>query len=234
MKTLIVSKTALTVATVVFGAALFTSTLSAAIINVDFQVTGGDTFSGQGAIRPAGSGTNWNGFNIPAGGLNPPNGQSMFNLLDEDGAATTVDVAFGTGWTGTYNATNTSNPLQWDRAYTAGADLGTFTISGLASGGAYNVALIGSGDLETEFTLGGTTITASGGSANSGFVDGVSHVYFSGVTATGGEITFTTRASGGTGNGALAGIQVQAVPEPASAALLLGLGSIALILRRRK
>lgn len=222
-------------------AALVSLPLQAAaiIINVDFQVTGGTTFVGEGAIRPAGSGTTWNAFDISTGGLNPPNGESMLNLLDEYGAATTVAVEFGTGWTGTFNATGTTNPLQWDRAYTAGADLGTFTISGLAAGGGttYNVALIASGDIETEFTLGGTTLTATGGSANSGFVDGVSHVYFSDLTATGGEITFTTRASGGTGNGALAGIQIQAItqaiPEPSSTALL-GLGGLALVLRRKR
>jgi len=205
------------------------------LINVDIQVDGGINYVGLGAIRPAGSGTTWNAFDIPAGGANPPNGESMLNLVDEHGAATTVNVAFGTLWTGTFNDTD-PNTLQRDRAYTAGADLATFTISGLVDGGGttYNVALIGSGNLVTDFTIGGTTLTATGGSADAAFVDGVSHVYFSDLTATGGEITFTTRANGGP-NGALAGLQIQAIviPEPSTLALLgTGLGMLLLARRR--
>jgi hypothetical protein len=145
------------------------------------------------------------------------------NLNDDSGAATTVDVTFGTGWLGSY-ADGAPNNLQGDRVFTSGGVTGDITISGLTPGGTYNIALIagfnGAGSFSSDFTIGGTTLTAAdtvGAGANANgpltFTAGVTHVLFSNIVADGsGNITFTMINTPGASNGVLAGLQVETVP----------------------
>lgn len=151
-----------------------------------------------------------------------------------------VTFAFGTGWTSSYSIAGNPNNLQSDRVFTTGTGA-LFTISGLDNSKTYNLALIASPDAshDTDFTVGVTPLTATAGSAGSDdngaltFTDGTTHVLFSGIASSGGVITFTTGKASGSGAGVLFGLQLEAVPEPSTTALL-GLGGLALILRRRK
>ena len=236
-----ITKTPLTLA----AAAFLAATSQADVINIDFNTNIGvptlAPYAGASANGPIASASVWNQFTLSS----PPNGQSMNNLLDDSGTPTTVAVAFGTGWTGSYDNTGPNN-LQRDRAYTSGGGTGTFTVSGLNPGGTYNLALFvddnSSGSIATDFTIGATTMMAFGGSAGTNvdgpltFTAGETHALFSGISASvDGDITISTTQAAGSTFGSFPGLQIEGsfIPEPSSAALL-GLGGLALILRRRK
>lgn len=225
------------------------SVTGANLINVDINLADGSPANYTGASANgsiASAGTDWNYLDVSVGGAaNVPNGQSLSNLEDDSGVATTVGVAFGTGWSGTYENTGVGPSfLQEDRAYTSSQSVGTFTINGLDVGGSYNLALIaapdGNGLFSTDFTIAGVgTETATGGNAGTNtngaltFTEGATHVLFN-VIANDGSITFTTKQAELSQFGVLSGLQIQAIPEPSRATLLLGLAAIALVIRRRR
>jgi hypothetical protein len=234
MKTTTLTKTTLPFAAL----ALLAATAQAAVINVDIQGnnSGGSVanYTGESANGPIASDNNWNYFNTV--GV-PDAGDSM--------TVSGVTFAFGDGWLSSF-ADGAPNNLQGDRVFTANGVTGTFTISGLDTNMNYNLALIGAsqttGGFATDFTIGGTTKTATGehetGTNANGaltFVEGSSHVLFSGISGSTGSITFTMTDSVDGTNGVLSGLQLEgvAVPEPSTTALL-GLGGLALILRRRR
>ncbi|MBT7065804.1 MAG: Ig-like domain-containing protein [Verrucomicrobia bacterium] len=208
---------------VVAIAVMATANVSIAqVINVDIQGTqygnvapGIADYTGASANGPIVSGTTWNYFNV---GGTVPNGQSLLNLNDDSGATTTVDVAFGTGWLGSF-ADGAPNNLQGDRTFINTGVTGTFTISGLDISKDYNLALITgvSSGFGTDFTAGGTTKTATavaGAGANANgplltFTNGVSHVLFSGLDGSTGSITFSVTDSAVGVNGVLAGLQIE-------------------------
>ena len=216
----------------------------ATLINVDINLADGtpENYAGGSANGPIAGGSIWNSFAIPTdGGANLPNSQTMSSLVDAAGIATTVDVAFGLGWVGTFEDTGPNN-LQRDRAYTQFQSFGHFTISGHADGGLYDIALINSDVTNpTEYTIGGTTLTATGSSAGANvngpltFSAGQTHVLFSGIEATGGSIAFSAKQASGSSFAVLSGLQIQsvAVPEPSILALL-GIGATMLLAARRR
>jgi hypothetical protein len=234
MKTTTLTKTTLPFAAV----ALLAATSQAAVINVDIQGnnSGGSVtnYSGASANGPIASDNTWNYFNT----VGAPDAADTMTVSG-------VTFAFGGGWLSSF-ADGTPNNLQGDRVFTATGVTGTFTISGLDISMNYNLALIGpsnaAGGFGTDFTIGGDTknATATGnpGSGNGPltFTEGDSHVLFSGLDGSSGSITFTIIDDDADGvNGVLSGLQLEsvAVPEPSTTALL-GLGGLALILRRRK
>ena len=210
----------LTVVMMIAAIGLLAGAASAAVVNVDFGLT---PYAGASANGPLASGSTWNQLSIPTGGLS--SGTSKDNLFDDSGTATTVDVTFGGGWAGFYNDTGPNN-LQRDRAYTSGGGTGAFTVSGLTPGGTYNLALTtapdGGGLFATDFTVGATTLNATGGSAGANangpltYTAGQTHALFNGVTAGGGgDITFSTTNAGGSTFGVLAGLQIDgSFPSP--------------------
>ena len=195
----------------------------AKVINVDIQGSGsgGATFvanyTGASANGPITSGTTWNHFTV---GPNPPNGDFLLDLVDHNGAPTTVDVTFGTGWLGSF-ANGSPNNLQGDRVFTATGVTGDITIGGLTPGGTYNIALItgvnAAGVFSSDFTIGATTKTAvdtvgAGANANGPltFTEGGTHVLFSNISADGsGNITIAMTNTAGAANGVLAGLQIE-------------------------
>ena len=235
MHTKIMKRTSLSLATAFLAA---TSASEATVISLDIQGNNsGDTavanYTGANANGPIASDNTWNYFTTS--GV-PDAGDSL--------TVSGVTFTFGTGWTSSYSIAGNPNNLQSDRAFTTGS--ATFTISGLDNTKDYNLALIAGpanagGFFESDFTIGGDTKIATAvtdaGSNDDGaltFTDGVTHVVFSGLDGSSGSITFTTSYSGPNGGAAvLSGLQLQAVPEP-SAVALLGLGSLGLLLRRRR
>lgn len=99
----------------------------------------------------------------------------------------------------------------------------SITIAGLADGVTYGfVAHTGRNSDGVDATVAGQTATWAAG--------GGQEISFSQIAA-GGEITFDFTSAGN--NATLNALSITAIPEPSSAALL-GLGGLALILRRRK
>ena len=177
-------------------------------------------------------------------------------LVDSTGAPTTVSISHD------YNLTADDNPttlpiLQGSVANFGKGDDATVTISGLEAGGLYDIWLVSlrnqpfSGDGTEQYygnwVTGNVTSSASSQLLDavdptintSTFVAGYNYVLFEDVKATvGGVITFTADAAEPGDIAALGhrlglnGMQITQVPEP-SAALLGGLGLLALLRRRR-
>ena len=161
-----------------------------AIINVDYGNTSilpPFLYSGQGALGQGGN--TWNDGHFVA---------SHTNLVDSNGVATSVDSAV-TGSPvdpgfGNSSPPTSSNALTGDYAFIQSFNLGrtfTLTISDLNASLTYDLylygyqaALTGRG---TEFTIDSVTKTTDGdfNAAGTGFLEGSTHVIFSGLSPNG-------------------------------------------------
>lgn len=205
------------------------STSIAAVVNIDINNGGTATFSGVGAAPDLG--TTWNSVNNPATGQGGT--FSSGPLVDSTGTLTTITFSAGvaeasTSWGGGGDLFN-------DGIRAFNGNSASFTIGGLNSGLTYNIYLYssnGSGTGEgAAFTITGFgTQNVSGNAGGPGYVLGDNYVVFTGIT---GVTSLTGTYSNFTNpHGPFNGLQVESIPEP-SAALLGGLGLLAL-LRRRK
>jgi hypothetical protein len=238
---------ALTLAAIALGAGSFAS---AALINVNF--TGGAAPESSLVGPGGGLGTTWNQFAGP---------DSPGTLLDSSGAATTVAINSNFGLPNTFD-TPTIDLTMLRGSMTnfgKGVDDTNVTISGLAIGGIYDIWLVTLRNQPYDSPVPGeeqyvgwwsTTNTTTSSSSQlvdargavintSTFVDGYNYVLFEDVVANGsGNIVFTGVAgslldgSDDVSRLGLNGLQINQVPEP-SAALLGGLGLLALLRRRR-
>ena len=222
-----------TLSTLALAAAPFAS---AALVNVNFNKTGDELES---ALVGAGGGlgTTWNQYTGTS---------STGSLLDSTNAASNVTVATNFGGTETYTGGTPLLVFESELTDFGRGETRTVTVAGLVSGNSYDVWLHSarktSADGEQFFgtwTTGITTQTIDGRDAGSAatntrsFEDNVNYVLFANVEAVAGQIVFTSEAAAGYRNG-LNAIQIaDVVPEPSTTALL-GLGGLALILRRRK
>jgi hypothetical protein len=240
-------KNTLTLAAVALASVPFAS---AALVNVNF-----DRFTGGGIADPiestlvgpgGGLGTDWNRY---------ADEDSTGALVDSTGAASTI--TFTTNFTEGRGGTATDQPVFHAvlSDFGKGVQNRNLIVSGLANGGSYDIWLMAYRDNGTAGErLGGYYSTTNATSSSSTqlmssfvtrngttFEEGVNYILFSDVVATvGGVITFDIDAGLATDDdfttdvrSGLSAFQISAVPEPSTTALL-GLGGLALILRRRK
>lgn len=236
-----------TLSTLALAAAPFAS---AALVNVNFYKdiieTEADLFGPLGGL-----GSTWNQSTDNSG----------TDVLNSSGAGTDIDWSYSHGLEETDIRGNADPALRMlvgsFGEFGKGNDQ-TLTIGGLVPGELYNVAIAAhrlyNGGTEgshgifstTNATTSATAQTVDGNTALNGdtWELGVNYAHFENVEAdVGGEISFLADATdaGVLDGGAdtdgrrfhLNGFQIESVPEPSSAALL-GLGGLALILRRRK
>ena len=223
---------------------------SAALVNVNFHhATGGPQTE--------------SALDGPLGGLsstwNQSSATSGTDVFDSTNVATTIDWTINTSlqendtqdWADPERVMQIGSFAQFGRGDSGDS---TLTISGLVVGALYNVAIP-----STRLRTGGTeashgTFSTSNNTTSSSqtvdatsingdaWVSGTNYALFENVEADGsGEISILADASNGAvvgeaGDGRrlhLNGFQIESVPEPSTTALL-GLGGLALILRRRK
>ncbi len=225
-------------------ALLGSSLCSAAVYNVKYLASGQvavPVSSLQGVLGSTGE--SWNQAN-----------GSYTNLVDSTGVSSTINISGLSGGTdeGPASSIFTGNSNQFGKG-----DNQTIAITGLAAAGVYNIyiyALSHNGPSwgnfgDTERAAGVfTTTNVSGNGAsqpldngNAGtnattFTAGSNYVFFQSIVADGsGNISIVADALDGANPTRLHlnGLQIASIPETSSAALL-GLGAVALILRRRK
>lgn len=181
--------------------------------------------------------------NMSAATAAAPN--NITGLVDSNNASSTINIVYsvtgsvamaGTGanWTGAYPATVSSQPASalQDGLYIKPGATATLTFSGLDNALTYDFVVYGARGNNGGGVL--YTIGANSGSISNVFENASTAISFTGISPTAGVITLDALGTGTAGNdGALNYVQLTAVPEPSSAALL-GLGGLALILRRRK
>ncbi len=236
-----------TYAALLIGSVIASSSANAALVNVNFNgfipttapVPTESSLTGVGGL---GLNTSWNQYAAV---------DSSGTMVDSSGANTTmtVDTDFTEGRSHTANISIFESSLQGSGGGGRGSTY-TTTIAGLDNGGLYDIWVYSYADgtgregsladwatTNTTTTVGTQEIDSLAGGAGDTFTYGTNYVLFENVEATAGGVivvTGTGRVTTGTDRRAvLSGLQIQSVPEPSTTALL-GLGGLALILRRRK
>lgn len=202
----------------------------------------GDREAGVGIYRTS----TWTDVNVASLGF----GWGPLSVTDSGGGTaaqiTSTHTSGFNGFSGSFGAMADSADRTLMNGYTSfnSGDAGTITLSGISSDftgavGGYTVVVYFESDnnaREASITLGATTINGRDASTFSGTYNeatgvGVDSNYavFSGLTANSVNIDIDSTP----GRMGITGIALYATPEPSSTALL-GLGGLALILRRRK
>ena len=228
----------------VLAVALAATSAQAEVINVDFNNTGGATYSGQGAVSDVGNDL-WNGFELglssahtdPIGDPDGPVTSAL--LLESDGLTLSdVTVTIDNGYVADSSAFGVfatfAPDLFNDSVYEWGAVPITFSIDGLVDGALYDIYLYSDGNgwrdvgaYAGRFTIDGVTQDANPVYAPAGFVEGENYVLFSDVVAAGGTIAGTVdEVPGANGEGELEwhGLTVVGdfvIPEPSTIMLML-------------
>lgn len=226
---------------------------------VNFDLTGGfglTAYTGQGAA--GGGGTTWNTTTNALGPNSNNNVQNTYTytgVVDSNGNPTSVGFSFdnqGGGYdnsvtpdTNPTDAQTLLQPYAFDYYNTGDGSSSdpTFSITGLESGGLYDVyvyAINGTyANRGTNVTIGSTTLSTAN-TQNTSFVAGNNYVEFTNVAAdntgsiTGTYLPGTAPTFGGNGEADFNGLQLVAVPEPTTLGIFgAGLASLLLLKRRR-
>lgn len=216
--------------------ALFSGRLDAAVINVNVT-----------QAVPTSSTTTNPGYGLWNQGTqtwNLSNANSVSNLVDSTGAATSVGYAIVNGGSRNTNSSWGPDTLTNQGAYGANDDITVMitTVSGLVANQAYSLIVYHAnnnrvetqdvnGQAPVDFT--GSTTTSGGSTYGDAFDAGtLRHFwYYGSVNAnSSGQLIIS---SSGAGFETISGFQLESVPEP-SAALLLSAGLFGLVARRRR
>lgn len=194
------------------------------------------------------AGTTWNDLKIAlaadgdsATDPSIDNPITFTNLNSSTGTATTIDIQLTSGFYRSFNGTATSSTavtaLQNDRVFGSGADAlstAVLTVQGLNNAYTYDLYIINSGGFTTQYTIGATSLNATGNIYDGVWTNGGEYRYFEGITPTSGEIAITLFELNANNAASIAGLQiVEVVPEPSTALLLLG-SVLGLTVNRRR
>jgi hypothetical protein len=199
-------------------------------INVDFSRDPSSPLGGaspvlHNAAGPApDSGTVWNDYKIL---IPDTNGNSVTtddviatpylanDLVDSSGAATTVDVELTSGWFRAFNGTPV-NTLQKEWLFARSAT-GILTVKGLDPLLTYDFHLIGSGNYDTNYTIGGITKSVTGIYSQSDvslWTQGTQYAVFTAIAPdAGGNVSISVVANSGA-DGAIAAMQISPSDTP--------------------
>lgn len=219
---------------------------AATLISLDWNITNIQPNTGQYTGPGILGGGTWNNRDF-ARAAAAGQSETELNLLDSNGDATSVDVTvatFNNAWDAGINRADIHDsfePLFTDYLYLNGSQSSaTITFSGLGAGTEWNLVLYAAnadqqGSLfETNDTFNSILAsrqTSDAGDIGSTLSENDEYVKFVNLVADiNGEIKIDWKLVNT--YGALNGFQLQSVPEP-SAALLGGLGVLALLRRRR-
>lgn len=228
----------------------------ATVVNVDLSRNTNSPLSGLPSVSALYSGvgiapdagTFWNDYSVympstggTGGADSIVNPYTVNNLTASDGSTiTSIGLSLSSGWYRAFNAGSADNDLQQEWVYATGGATGVATLTGLTANGEYNLYMFASGNKSTTYTIGDTSLTATG----AGFLktigdptvgEGIQYVTFNSVFADeNGDLSFNVTSSSGA-DGVLAGLQIEAVPEPSASIILIGsLAGLGLILRRQR
>jgi hypothetical protein len=210
------------------------------IVSVSFGQTGSITVSGAAFIGAGGD--TWNNLNASAGSNVSALGTVGLNKVN--GASSGVGLSVSTGNFNGSSPDSDNLDVYEGNIYLDGDNFfgpsgpATITLTGLGVGNFVDLYFyIGAGHTSGEggtITIGSTSYTATDANGvEEAYTLGTNYVKFDDVETDGsGNIVATWSVASGQRFSSLAGIQIEAVPEP-SAALLGGLGLLALLRRRR-
>jgi hypothetical protein len=227
-------------------AVLASTAAMAEVINVDFGSTDGASGVYVGTAAAPDLGTLWNGV-IPAANVTPFASYTSSTLADSLGNATAATVTLSNTWVYDGAADSVIAPaLMLDYAFTqASGAAASFTVSidGLVPGGLYDLYLYSdTGIQRTTFNVGGDVKNVLNTPAQNAWTLGTNYQLYSSIPATGGSIAVTVSGNDfdpitqtGAFYGVLNGLQVVAVPEPSSIAMLAAAAfGLAAFIRRKR
>ena len=201
-------------------------------VNVDFSrdITspiGGTAPTLHASTGPAPDvGTYWNNYSVymPATGgsdgadsiVNP---YLVSNLTASDGVtATAIDVTLTSNFYRAFNAAASINDLQQEWVFARNGVSATMTVSGLNPSSTYDFYLLAAGSYQTAYTIGATTLTATGVNGTGGvWTTGAQYVKFTGISPDAGGNVIIGIRDGLTpidGFGAIAAMQIVTLNAP--------------------
>lgn len=218
-------------AAVVTAALGFSTSANAAfisgLVNIDFNKAGSSVGTAGGAAVVGAAGDTWNGIAVavspgPASGTN-------ISLVDSTNAASDATLSYSADYGLDVGSSSFFPALLKDYLRVQNA-AGTVTIGGLSSAVTYDVYLYIASDTQNRvstFTVDGATSSTAANSSDqtlTSFVEGKNYLKFTLSPDANDQIKITIHQGGGATQGNLNGLQIQAVPEPASLAILGLLG----------
>jgi uncharacterized delta-60 repeat protein len=229
---------------------LFTGTVQAQLIDVDFNTNSSPSSSGGPAVGPTMSGAavlgavgdRWNGIDTSSGTAIP--------LFYADGSNSPVTMTFTSGGGYDVNSYGGSTPfagtpygaLMEDYLYNGGASQ-TVTLSGLTPRSTYDLVLYNAADgsgagRTTSFTVNTNTQSSTWIGSSNTLIAGVDYVEFTSALSDSSGNLVITWSGNGAGEGDLNGFQIQphpALPAPGldatfagSGKTLIGFGALAM------
>ncbi len=238
--------------------AALTASASAASIGINFAENANQAFAGGATFNIGLSSTNSSNWNntIDRDSGTLASG-SMDDLVDDSGTATTADLVWSSSnvWYNSDGINNDSRKLAVGYLDDGGSGV-SITVSDIPFSNYVVYGLLasdhGGGDTYTtqDFTVNGTDVLGGTATAYKGvaaswgatqndwtpLTTSTTGNYWTSPTLTSSSVTIAAPARSGNARGSITGLvihEVAAIPEPSTTALL-GLGGLALILRRRK